>query len=49
MEDRQGEISLADIRKYVTYAKQKYHPRITEESGHMLQDLYVSDRQTSKN
>lgn len=36
------------MRKYVTYAKLKVQPRISEEAGHMLQDLYVSDRQTSK-
>lgn len=42
------EISLEDLRKYITYAKMKYFPRVSEEAGHMLQDLYVSDRMQSK-
>lgn len=27
----------------------KFFPRLSEEAGHMLQDLYVSDRMQSKN
>lgn len=42
------DFSLDDIRKYITYAKMKYFPRLSEEAGHMLQDLYVNDRQNSK-
>ena len=42
------DFSLEDLRKYITYAKMKYFPRLSEEAGHMLQDLYVNDRQTSK-
>ena len=47
-EDSNAEISLEDLRKYITYAKMKVFPRITEEAGHLLQDLYVSDRKLSK-
>jgi len=31
-----GELTLNDLRKYVTYAKMKYFPRLSEEAGHML-------------
>ena len=43
-----SEISLEDLKKYITYTKMNFYPRLTEESGHMLQDLYVSDRMASK-
>jgi DNA replication licensing factor MCM5 len=43
-----AEISLDDLRKYLTYAKMKFFPRLSEEAGHALQDMYVSDRQNSK-
>ena len=42
------EYSLDDLRKYITYSKMKCSPRLSEEAGHMLQDLYVADRQASK-
>ena len=47
-EDSQADISIADLRKYLTYAKQKVFPRVSEEAGQMLQNLYVADRQASK-
>ena len=47
-DDSNADISLDDLRKYITYAKMKIFPRITEEAGHLLQDLYVSDRKLSK-
>lgn len=47
-EDLNTEISLDELRKYITYAKMKVFPRLTEEAGQMLQDLYVNDRKTSK-
>jgi DNA replicative helicase MCM subunit Mcm2 (Cdc46/Mcm family) len=43
-EENQNEISIDMLRKYITYAKMKFFPRLTEESGLMLQDLYVNDR-----
>jgi DNA replication licensing factor MCM5 len=43
-----SDYSLEDLRKYITYAKMKFFPRLSEEAGHMLQDLYVNDRQQSK-
>lgn len=48
MDENASEISLEELRKYITYAKMKIFPRLSEEAGHMLQDLYVSDRMTSK-
>ena len=43
-EQQQGDFSIEDLRKYITYAKMKVFPRLSEEAGHMLQDLYVNDR-----
>jgi len=47
-EDENSDYSVDELRKYITYAKMKYFPRLSEEAGHMLQDLYVSDRMASK-
>lgn len=47
-EEAQGEISIELLRKYVCFAKQKVQPSITEEACHMLQNLYVTDRASSK-
>lgn len=47
-EETQGEITLEFLRKYCCYAKQKVQPKLTEEACQMLSDLYVSDRQASK-
>merc|ERR1712166_367581 len=46
--DSESEVSLDDLRKYLTYAKMKIFPRLGEEAGAMLQDMYVTDRQNSK-
>jgi DNA replicative helicase MCM subunit Mcm2 (Cdc46/Mcm family) len=35
-EESNSEISLEDLKKYITYTKMNYYPRLTEESGHML-------------
>ena len=34
--ESQAEISIEDLRKYLTYAKQKIFPRVSEEAGQML-------------
>lgn len=47
-EDSNAEISIDDLRKYITYSKMKVFPRLSEEAGQMLQDMYVADRKTSK-
>ena len=47
-EEQQGDISIEDIKKYLTYAKMKYFPRLSEEAGQLLQDMYVADRMNSK-
>jgi DNA replicative helicase MCM subunit Mcm2 (Cdc46/Mcm family) len=44
----EAEISIEDLKKYLTYAKMKIFPRISEEAGGMLQSLYVTDRMNSK-
>ena len=35
-DERQSDISIEDLRKYITYAKMKFFPRLSEEAGHML-------------
>jgi DNA replication licensing factor MCM5 len=47
-EENQGEIPLDTLRKFCCYAKSKIRPTLSEESCHMLQNLYVTDRQASK-
>lgn len=47
-EESSADISIDDLRKYITYAKMKVYPRLSEESAHMLQDMYVTDRMNSK-
>ena len=42
------EVEIEFLKKYLTYAKMKIFPRLSEEAGHMLQDMYVTDRQASK-
>jgi DNA replicative helicase MCM subunit Mcm2 (Cdc46/Mcm family) len=36
LDDNKSDISLEFLRKYITYAKMKYFPRLSEEAGHML-------------
>ncbi len=43
-EEVQGEIPLEMLKKYITYARTKCYPRLTEESGATLENLYVEDR-----
>ena len=45
---KNDDIRVDDLKKYIAYAKMKVHPILSEESGHLLQDLYVKDRQASK-
>lgn len=42
------DVDMDFLRKYLCYAKMKVYPRLSEEAGHMLQDMYVGDRQASK-
>ena len=35
-EESTSDYSLDELRKYITYAKMKFFPRLSEESGHML-------------
>lgn len=43
-EELQGEIPLEILRKYVTYARAKCFPRLTESAGSALESFYVNDR-----
>lgn len=47
-EDSASDIPIDLLKKYITYAKMKFYPRLSEEAGHKLQDLYVADRMASK-
>lgn len=47
-DESSADISIEDLRKYITYAKMKIYPRLSEESAHMLQDMYVTDRMNSR-
>ena len=47
-EESQGEIPMDFLRKYICYTKQKCSPKMSEESAHMLQNIYVTDRAASK-
>jgi len=47
-ESNAAEVPSDLLQKYLTYAKMKIFPRLSEEAGHMLQDMYVSDRANSK-
>jgi DNA replication licensing factor MCM5 len=42
------EIETELLKKYLVYAKQKVFPRLSEEAGNSLQNMYVLDRKTSK-
>ena len=39
------EIDLGDLKKYVAYSRTHCSPRLSEESGIYLENLYVQDRQ----
>jgi DNA replicative helicase MCM subunit Mcm2 (Cdc46/Mcm family) len=47
-DEARSDFSIEDLRKYITYAKMKFFPRLSEEAANMLQDMYVADRQQSK-
>jgi len=44
----QADVSLEMLKKYLTYAKMKVFPRVSDEAGAMLQSMYVTDRAASK-
>ena len=46
--DSHADVSVDMLKKYLTYAKMKIFPRLSEEAGHMLQNMYVTDRANSK-
>lgn len=47
-QETQADVSVDMLKKYLTYAKMKIFPRLSEEAGHMLQNMYVTDRAASK-
>ena len=46
--ETRAEIGVDLLKKYLTYARMKIFPRLSEEAGHMLQNMYVTDRSASK-
>ncbi|KAL4466071.1 hypothetical protein ABPG74_004308 [Tetrahymena malaccensis] len=47
LEQRGTEIELNLLRKYISYARAKIHPRLSERSAQKIQNLYVEDRKQS--
>lgn len=45
---QEGDLTTDELKKYLTYARTKIFPRMSEEAGSMLLDMYVNDRQKSK-
>ena len=45
----EGEIPIADLKKYIAYAREKCVPKLTEESGEELKNFYVKDRKEADN
>ena len=43
--EESSEIDLTELKKYIAYARTHCSPRLTEESGEYLGNLYVQDRQ----
>lgn len=41
------DLDIPELKKYITYAKMKCHPTLSEEAGQLLKDHYVADRQES--
>ena len=46
--EAQADVSVELLKKYLTYAKMKVFPRLSDEAGAMLQSMYVTDRADSK-
>lgn len=42
--EAEGEIPLHVLKKYITYARVKCFPRLTESAGLLLENFYVNDR-----
>jgi DNA replicative helicase MCM subunit Mcm2 (Cdc46/Mcm family) len=42
--ESKAEIDIPELKKYLTYAKTKIFPRVSEEAGSELQNMYVTDR-----
>lgn len=43
-----ADVGVDLLKKYLTYAKMKVFPRLSDEAGSMLQSMYVTDRAASK-
>merc|ERR1712127_143501 len=48
METREGPLSVAELRKYLSYCRDRCDPRISAEAGEVLKNHYVSFRQQMK-
>jgi len=42
-----GDIDLSLLRKYIGFARDNIHPRLSEKSAEKIVNLYVEDRQKS--
>lgn len=49
MDEMEGEIPLEVLKKYVTYARGKCFPTLSEESGTALENFYIQDRHEVQN
>ena len=46
--EKEGEIPFTQLKKYISYARNKIMPRLTTTACDKLQSGYISDRQKSK-
>ena len=42
--EKEGEIPLEELKKYIAYAKMKCTPKLTQEAADLLKNFYVQDR-----
>jgi len=48
MEEREGPLSVLELRKYIEYCKRRCSPRLTAEAAEVLKNHYVTIRQAMK-
>merc|ERR1712100_493857 len=47
-QEAEGEIKVADLRKYLAYCRSKCEPRIGNDAGEVLKNHYISIRKSMK-
>jgi len=45
-QEKETEIPLEDLKKYIAYAKMKCTPKLSQEAGELLKNFYIADRKT---